>query len=344
MTSDTTTLEPGTNGLSTASRVNVAAVEERTGVVLPPTAAERDWPRMDPPNVLWFFAAFAIEFAAYELIETIPDSQSGLWIFLTALGFLLGFSVVSWLLLRRWWWIPGGLAAALAVGVFPAAAVGFLQLIDVWPSQPFFRPFERFDGYSFGVGLATALAGFFVYSLTRFPFVIGVANGAILVSAQLLTPCFEESPSGDHRATVALVIGAVLVIVGVFLDAFGRRREAFWFHVLGWFSVASGLVFFTVEPGGDVDRGWIPMLIGGVVLLVVAGPIRRATWAVYGVLGLYASVVHYLTAELNESRWPFALLILALALTIFAFGMVLHRYGKVWAERFVRRPPPALGP
>jgi hypothetical protein len=319
-------------------------VEERAGVVLPPKAAERDWPRMDPPNVLWFFGAFAIEFAVYALIQTIPDNRSGLWIFLTALGFLVGFAAASWLLLRRWWWVPGGLAAALAVGVFPAVAVGFLKLIDVWPSDPFFSPLEDFDGYTFGVGLATAAVGYAVWWLTRFSFVLGVANGAILVSAQLLTPCFDESPSGDHRAATALVIGAVLVIVGVFLDAFGRRREAFWFHVLGLFSVAAGLVFFTVAPGGDPDRGWIPMLIGSVLLLIVAGPVRRATFAVYGVLGLYSPVLHYLSKETNENSWPFALLILALALTIFALGSAVHRYGQVWAGRFVRRPPPSLGP
>jgi len=86
------------------------------------------------------------------------------------------------------------------------------------------------------------------------------------------------------------------------------------------------------------------MLIGGVLLLIVAGPVRRATWAVYGVLGLYSPLVHYLIKNLNERSWPFALALLALALAIFALGMAVHRYGHVWAERFVRRPPPALGP
>lgn len=299
---------------------------------------------MDPPNVLWFFGAFAGELAVYELIETIPDSQSGLWIFLASLGFVLGFAAASWLLLRRGWWVPGGLGAALAVGTFPAVAVGFLTLIGVWPSDPFFEPFEEFSGYTFGVGLATAGVGYAAWWLTRFSFVLAVANGAILVSAQLLTPCFDESPSGDERATTALVIGAVLVVVGVFIDVFGRRREAFWFGVLGWFSIAAGLVYLTADPGGDPERGWIPMLVGGVVLLIVAGPIRRATWAVYGVLGVYATIVHYLLKELNESRWPFALLLLALALSIFAAGMAQHRYGRVLAGRFVRRPPPTLGP
>jgi hypothetical protein len=319
-------------------------VDEPAGVALPLKPVERDWPRMDPPNVLWFFGAFTAEFAVYELIRTVPSTASGLWILLTALGFLVAFAAASWLLLRRSWSVPGGLAAALAVGVFPAAAIGFLKLIDVWPQEPYFQPLQDFSGSTFAVGLGTAAVALVAWGLTRFTFLLGVAGGAILVSAQLLTPWFDESPSGDERAATALVIGAVLFIAGVFIDAFGRRREAFWFQVLGLFSLAAGLVYLTADPGGDPERGWIPMLIAGAFLLIAAGPVRRATWAVYGALGVYATIVHYLLKKLNENRWPFALLLLALALMIFALGVAQHRYGRTWAERFLRRPPPTLSP
>jgi hypothetical protein len=305
---------------------------------------ERNRPRMDPPNVLWFFGAFTLEVGVYDLVEAVPGSQSGLWILVTAVAFFAAFTAASAMLQRRRWWVPGGLAAALAVGVFPAVAVAFLKLIDVWPGKPFFDPLEQFSDWTFGVGLATALVGLAAWWLTRFSFVLAVAIGAILVSAQLLTPCFDESPSGSERAATALVIGGVLFAVGVFVDAFGRRREAFWFEVLGLFSVASGLSFLAFDPGRDPDRGWIPMLIGAVFLLVASGPVRRASWAVYGVLGLYATVVHYLLKELNEQRWPFALLLILLALLIGAAGMAQHRYGPTLARRFVRRPPPELTP
>jgi hypothetical protein len=299
---------------------------------------------MDPPNVLWFFGAFAITFGVYALLRTIPTDQRGLWILVAAVGFFTAFAAASWLLLRRWWWVPGGLAAALAVAAFPAVAVAFLKLIGVWPSDPFFRPFTDFNAYWVGVSAATALVGLIAFALTRFPFILAVAIGAVIVGSQLFVPCIEESPSGDERTAAALIVGAVLVIIGVFIDAFGRRREAFWFHVLGWLTAAGGLVFFTAEGGGDPDRGWVPMVIVSVLMLVVAGPIRRATWAVYGVLGFYAAVIHYLTKGLNDNRWPLALLTLVVGLSIFAFGLAVHRYGKAWAGRFVRRPPPTLSP
>jgi hypothetical protein len=295
---------------------------------------------MDPPNVLWYFGAFALGFAVYGLIETIPPSQSGLWILLTALAFVAGFALAAAVLRRSGWWVPGGLAAALAVAVFPAVAVAFLELIGIWPDDPFSEPLQEFSGYTFGVGLATALLGLAVWWLTRFPFVLAVASGAILVAAQLLTPWFDESPSGDERAATALAIGAALFVVGVLVDAFGRRREAFWFEVPGLFSLAAGLVYLTVSSGGDQQRGWIPMLIGGAFLLIAAGPVERASWALYGVLGVYAAVAHYLIEGLNERRWPLALALIGLAVAIVALGMAQQRYGRSWAQRFIRRPPP----
>lgn len=311
-------------------------MEERAG------AAERDWPRMDPPNVFWFFGAYVIAFGVYALIEAIPKSQDGVWRLVTAVGFFVAFALLSAGLFRRRWWVPGGLAAALAVGTFPAVAIGFLQLLEVWPKESFLRPFTNFSGYWFGVALATAAVGLVAFALTRFPFIIGVSLAIVVLATQLFVPCFVEGPSGDDRSTMALVVGAALVIVGIFLDVFARRREAFWFHVFGWLTAAGGLIWFTVDSGGNPDRGWIPMLVVGLALVISAAPVRRATWAVYGVLGFYAAVVHYLAKGLNQNHTPFALLLLALGLSIFIFGMVTHRYGKAWARRFVRRPPPTL--
>jgi hypothetical protein len=280
---------------------------------------------MDPPNVLWYFGAFTLGFAVYGLIETIPTSQSGLWILLTAVGFIAAFALTAAVLLRRGWWVPGGLAAALAVAVFPAGAVAFLTLIGVWPDDPFFEPLREFSGSAFGVALATALAALAVWRLTRFSFVLAVVSSAILVAAQLLTPCFDANPGNGERAATALVAGLVLFIVGVFLDALGRRRDAFWFEVLGLLGIAAGLVYFTAAPGGDPQRGWIPMLVGGAFLLAASGLVTRASWAAYGVLGVYAAIAHYLIEGLDERRWPFALALIALAAAIVVLGMVQQR-------------------
>lgn len=293
---------------------------------------------MDPPNVLWFAGTYSVAFGSYALLGTLPESHSSLWIFLVALGFLLVYSAASHGLLRQGWWVPGGLAAALAVALVPPVVVGSLRLIDVWSSDV---PITDFNGSALAAAIVTAIAGVIAYWLTRFSFLYFTVVTAILVAAEFLAVA-GGSPSGDDRATAALVSGGLIVIAGVFLDAFGRRRDAFWFHALGWFSVAAGLVFFIVEPGGDPARGWIPMLIVGTLMVIASGPIRRTTWAAYGVLGYYAPLLHYMRDGLNENGWVFAVASLAVGLSIFVFGMLIHRFGKTWGERFVRRPPPPV--
>jgi hypothetical protein len=295
---------------------------------------------MDPPNVLWFAGTYAIAFASYALLDALPESHASVWIFVAAIALLLVYTGASHGLLRHGWGVPGGLGAALAVAMVPAVGIGFLRLIDAWSTE---MPLTDFNRSAVAVGIVTAIAGLIAFWLTRFSFLLLTVVTAILVTAQFLAVA-RDSTSGHDRAAAALVAGGLLVIVGVFLDAFSRRRDAFWFHALGWFSAAAGLVFFVVEPGGDPARGWIPMLVVGTLIVIISGPIRRATWAVYGVLGYYAPLLHYMISGLNERRWTFAAALLAVGLSIFVVGLVLHRYGKTWAKRFVRRPPPGITP
>jgi len=294
---------------------------------------------MDPPNVLWFSGTYGIAFASYALLGSLPESHSSVWILVAAVALLLVYAAASRGLLRNGWWVPSGLAAALAVAMVPAVGVGFLRLIHVWSSD---MPLTDFNGSAVAVAIATAIAGLIAYWLMRFSFLFVTVVAAILVTTQFLAVAGDSTATGDDRATAALVAGGLVVIAGVFLDAFGRRRDAFWFHALGWFSVAGGLAFFVVEPSGDAARGWIPMLVVGTLIAIASGPIRRATWAVYGVLGYYAGLLHYMITGINERHWTFAVALLAAGLGIFVVGMVLHRYGKTWAERFVRRPPPSV--
>ena len=237
------------------------------------------------------------------------------------------------LLLGLLWWVPAGLAAALAVSLVPGTTIGFLKLVTLWPDDPFSTPFSDFSGWAFLVGLLSAVAGVVAFERTGFAFILAEVVLALLITAQLLTPAFSSPPSGDARATTAVVSGAALVAFGVLLDTLGRRREAFWFHALGFFAVAAALAYWASLSSGSHQRGWIPMLVAGVVVMLAAGPMRRATWAVYGVLGYFVPVVRYMADGLDENSWPFALWLMLLAFSIFLVGISLHRYGRFWRGR-----------
>ena len=93
---------------------------------MPAVSAERDRPRVDPSNVLWFAGAYAIAPGSYGLLETLPDSNHSLWILIAALALFGAYAVGAILLLRATWWVPGGLATALAVAMVRG---GFRHLV-----------------------------------------------------------------------------------------------------------------------------------------------------------------------------------------------------------------------
>jgi hypothetical protein len=299
---------------------------------------------MDTPNVLWFFGAFAIAFATLELIDKVPESHRDLWEFLVSAALYIGFAAVGLLLIRAAWWIPGSLFLAVAVAVMPAVGYGVASLIGTFPKEPFFDPFQQSSWSVIIIGLVTMVDALVSFALTRFSFLFFTFALATSFTAQFFLPVIDSSPSDAHHLTTAIVVGAALVLIGLGLDARGRRRDAFWFHTIGFFGVAVGLAYYASGASGGSNRGWIPMCIAGAFVLLAAAPLRRATWAVYGLLGFYAPVLHWLTSNLNLSSAGDAAILLAIGLSIFLLGIALHRFGRVWTDRPPGRRVPQESP
>ena len=91
---------------------------------------------------------------------------------------------------------------------------------DVWPEETGLDLFGNHAAYPLGVALATALFGIATFLYTRFTFVLDVVVGSVLVAVQFFVTTFGDSSARD-RATAAVVAGAVVVAVGVLLDAVG---------------------------------------------------------------------------------------------------------------------------
>ena len=313
---------------------------ETAGVPPAPLAAgaERDWPRMDTPNVLWFFGAIAAAFSSLQVIDKVPASQRDLWELLVALAFYLVYAVVGFVLLRGDWWVPAGLLFAVAVAIMPAIGYGVASLIGTFPKDPFFDPFQNASWTVIIIGLVTILDALVSFAITRFAFLFFELCVATSITAQFFLPVVDDNAGADAHLITAMFVGAALVAIGLVLDLARRRRDAFWFHVVGFLGVAVGLAYYASGASGDPDRGWVPMFIAGAVVLLLAPLLRRATWAVYGLLGLYSPLVHWLTDNLDADSVGYALILLAIGVSIFVLGLIFHRYGRLWVAP---RPVPA---
>lgn len=289
-------------------------------------AAERDWARLDLPNVLWFFGAVTTAISTLVIIGKVPESQRDIWVLLASLGFLVAYALAGALLLRRDWRVPGGLMAAVAVVMVPAVGYAVTKLAGVYPDDSSLDPFSNFDGGVFTIALATMAAALVAYALTGFTFLFALVMAAALFTAQLLTPAFGTT--GGDRALTAIVTGAIAVGVGLLLDGRGLRRHAFWFYVGGYFALAGAFVYYVFDGlTSGSTTAWISLLIVGLLVLVGSGVIRRASWAAYGALGVYAALFHYL----DRDDWV-SFLLLAVSLGVFLLGIVVSSG---------RRSPPA---
>jgi hypothetical protein len=304
--------------------------ENATMAVAGSLRAERDFPRFDTPNVLWFFGAFAMSFATDLVLSQVPKSHHELWEFLVAVAFVVVYAAIAGLLLWAGWWVPGGLTAAVAVSIVPAAGFGLTSLIRTFPKGV--PPTQTFSWSIFLIGIATIAAGLIAFALTRFSFLFSTVAASISLTAQFLLPGIDKHPSTDAHFVMAIVVGAAMVVLGLLLDVIHLRRDAFWFHAIGFANVAVALGYYAVNSSGDTNRGWIPMIIAGGVVLLAAAPLRRATWAVYGVLGFYAPIVHWLTNGVRPNSAGYSLLLLAIGTSIFVLGLAMHRFGRIWTN------------
>jgi hypothetical protein len=250
--------------------------------------------------------------------------------------FTCAYTVLCVLLRASRWWVPGGLFATIVVTLVPATGVGFEKLIGVVPestSDVSFDPFQDFKGSIFALGLATIVVGLAVYLLVQFEFVLSVVALATILTALWFVPAVVDHPSADDHATTLLVVGGVMVVIGLALDRRGKRRAAFWWHVLGLGAVAVGLVYYVESQ--NARAAWIAMLITGVGVLLLAAPLGRSTWAVYGVAGAYAPLVHWI-AE-GGGRWQIPLILVFVGLAIVFLGIVVYVYGAAWRTQLQQR-------
>ena len=200
-------------------------------------------------------------------------------------------------------------------------------------------PFGEFEGRQFVLVVLLVAAGLAVYVLTRFPFVFAFVAIGALVSAEFLVPAVVSKPSAFDHATALVAFGLAFLTGGILLDLRAHRRQAFWFHVVGLVALAAGLTYHAVTHS---SWGWELILVAGVIVLISAAPLRRATWTLFGIVGVYAPLAHYAV------QW-FGNLGRTAALAAIGFGFVILGIQVRAAEgsraglRF-EKPPPASTP
>jgi hypothetical protein len=193
-------------------------------------------------------------------------------------------------------------AHRVTAGVFAfVAVIALVALLAAlwkwfgWNAGAGRSPFDGFHVARLALELIVIVAAVAAVRAFRAPLLVSiVAATSYLFIADLV------SNGGNWSAWVTVVLGLVLLLVGVTLDAGARRPYGFWVHVVAGATFGGALLFFWHSG----NWRWGLAAVASVVFVRIAIATRRSSWAVFGALGLLAAATHY-TVEWWHRGLPF---------------------------------------
>jgi hypothetical protein len=267
-------------------------------------------------------------------------------IFVTVLIYM-GVALGLGLFLRsRGYLVGGGLLVTVAVCLVPLLTYTVEDMLGLWPAA---RPGEysefypRVHGSWIAMELATVGAAALALRFVPFGFLTApMAWSFWFFSMDVAEWALGNDLTRQQRCWVSVAVGLLTMLVGYGLELTRGSEEdvpysedfAFWCYLFGLLAFWGG--FTAMESGSEVGRILYCLLNVGLVLAGVW--LRRATFLVFGVLGVHIYLGHLAYEVFKDSvLFPFALAVLGLSVILVT----------VFAQRYVRtrmlRPREELG-
>ena len=286
---------------------------------------QRDHESFDGPHVAFYLGGtLALGACTWLLGDSWARYGSGPGLALL-LVYAAAFALGSGLLLRRGWWVPGGLLASLVVALVPAIVFAFEQVTGLWPEgdDAGYADFYDWIGSSwFAMEVATIAAGLLALRLVRFPFLVApVAFAAWFASMDAAEVVFGRSPATHERIGVSIAFGAALIGAGVVLDRRDARPFGFWCHLFGLMALQGSSCALAFAHG---SAGVAAIGILGLAQIAAAVHLRRRTYLVFGGLNAFGWTC-YLAFDVFGGTSLFPLALIAIGLAFIGLGITLER-------------------
>jgi hypothetical protein len=233
--------------------------------------------------------------------------------------------------------VGGGLLVTVAVCLVPLITYSIESLTGFWPAGSpgdYKNYYPLIHGSWIVMELATIAAAALALRYVRFGFLTApMAFSLWFMSMDLAALIRGESYLDNNgRQEVSIAVGLLSIVVGYSLDRLLHSREApksedfaFWCYLFGLMAFWGGMTF--LDSGSELKR-FIYLLIN-IGLIAIAIKLRRATFLIFGALGVHIYLGHLAYEIFRDSfLFPFALALLGLSLilvTVFAQRLLLRR-------------------
>jgi hypothetical protein len=189
--------------------------------------------------------------------------------------------------------IAAGLFAFASVWLFAAflgALYDWFGWLDVAGSA-----FSGFNVARLSLVLLTLIAALVARRLFEFPLLM-----LIIVALAWFFVTDLISGGGDWSAIVTFVVGLVFLLQARIVDAGPNRVYGLWLHVGAGATIGGSLLWFLHH--GHFE--WALIAVAALLYVKLAQAFERASWAIFGSIGIVAAATHYATSWSHASISP----------------------------------------
>lgn len=258
-------------------------------------------------------------------------------IFILVLVYALVVSRIGWQLRRRGFAVGGGLLLSVAVCLVPLLTYTVEDMSGLWLGG---RP----PGYMYYYVLphrswvvmeaATIIAAAVMIGRVHFSFLTApLAFSCWLLARDLgVWIGHDSSTAMVQRLQIGMVVGLLTLIIGRTLEQRmnkfarpGSEDMAFWCYLFGLLAFWNALTALTTGPGSN----YLLYALVNAGLVGIGVRLRRATFLVFGALGLHLYIVH-LAYEVFPGAFlfPFVLALLGAGIISVTIKMQSRRRGR----------------
>lgn len=285
-------------------------------------------------TVAYYFGAMLMISAGAWFLGDKWDDLGSPGILGTVVVYMMIATGLGWWLRNKGYVVGGGLLITVAVCLVPLLTYAIEDILGLWPSKhpgPYDNYYPWLNGSSIVMELATIAAAAIALRFVRFSFLTAPIAFSLWFLSMDLAALISSTTDLDWetRKWISVAVGALILLVGYGLERYfhnpGEARSedfAFWCYLLGMMALWGGLT--SMDSDSELKRALYAMLNVGFILLAVK--LRRTTFLVFGVLGVYLYLGHLAYEVFKDSFFfPFALALLGLSLILLT----------VWVQRRV---------
>jgi len=229
---------------------------------------------------------------------------------------------------------PAGLLITIAVCLVPLAIYGLEDFFGVWPENDpgeYVGFYSKIKGSWILMETGTILAGLIALNYYSFPFLLVplFTAGWFLILDLIALISTKEFP-WELTNSVTMAYGAILMVLGYFLDKAKKINFAFWSYLFGTVAFWGSFLNLVWDKH---EIYLILFLLVNLIMIVSSIVLQRKVLLVFGGLGVFAYLTH-LAYDLFENSILFPFILSFIGLGIIYLG-ILYQRNRVLIDRKV---------